>query len=211
MPDISLILLIFSMVVALAGIIFWVVQLLSRLNVPDPSLSTKSKLLGITYAFTISMLPWKKESAKLHWVVYLRGILFHLGIFAGIILIFISIFTELTAPAYKLVFGIFLVAGALSGTGAIIWRLYDSKLRTLSKLDDYISPVLITIFLGIATFFVAGVLDRMWFYVVTSVVCLYLPWSKLRHCIYFFFSRVILGMLFSRRGFLTKSKQMQQI
>jgi len=39
---------------------------------------------GITYAFTTGMMPWSKESTRIHMIAYLRGIGFHIGIFTAI-------------------------------------------------------------------------------------------------------------------------------
>src|SRR5574341_1372447 len=45
---------------------------------------------GVTYAFTLGMLPWAKESTRIHMIAYLRGIGFHVGIFAAIGALLIS-------------------------------------------------------------------------------------------------------------------------
>src|SRR4030043_109277 len=43
----------------------------------------RSPGMGVVYAFTLGMAPWAKESARLHWVAYIRGIIIHVGIFAA--------------------------------------------------------------------------------------------------------------------------------
>jgi len=204
MVDIALIILIFSLAVALAGVVVWVVQLLSKRSLADPSPPKGSTKLGVFYAFTLGMLPWKKESARLHWLVYLRGILFHLGIFAGIFVLLLSLFTSIDYPALNLVLSIILGLGVISGVAAILLRLFDPRLRAISMPDDYISPILVTLFLVAATLFVWDEPGRTFFYVSTSILCLYLPWSKVRHCVYFFFSRAIFGAMLGHRGFLMK-------
>src|ERR1051325_3237413 len=47
---------------------------------------------GITYAFTQGMMPWAKESTRIHMIAYLRGIGFHVGIFTAIGAVIISPF-----------------------------------------------------------------------------------------------------------------------
>src|SRR5689334_25347640 len=47
---------------------------------------------GITYAFTKGMMPWAKESTRIHMIAYLRGIGFHVGIFTAIGAVIISPF-----------------------------------------------------------------------------------------------------------------------
>src|SRR4030067_838169 len=38
---------------------------------------------GVLYAYTLGMAPWAKESARIHWVAYIRGIIIHVGIFVA--------------------------------------------------------------------------------------------------------------------------------
>src|SRR5687768_477449 len=53
---------------------------------------------GIQYAFTAGMMPWAKESTRIHMVAYLRGIGFHIGIFAATGAVIISPFWESLPP-----------------------------------------------------------------------------------------------------------------
>src|SRR5512138_3436013 len=53
---------------------------------------------GIQYAFTTGMMPWAKESTRIHMLAYLRGIGFHVGIFAAIGTVIISPFWEDLPP-----------------------------------------------------------------------------------------------------------------
>jgi hypothetical protein len=38
------------------------------------------------------------------------------------------------------------------------------------------------------------------FYVVGAVMLVYIPFSKIRHCVYFFYSKFFFGLSFGRRG-----------
>ena len=40
------------------------------------------------------------------------------------------------------------------------------------------------------------------FYLVSAAMLIYLPLGKIRHCLYFFFSRTFFGKFFGRRGVL---------
>ena len=203
MPDLSLIVLIVSLAVALLGIGAWIFQLFSRPSTCDPSPGKGSDILGVLNSFTLGMLPWKKESARLHPLVYLRGIGFHFGIFAGILVLLLSIF-QITLPAIlNLVLGVLLWLGVVSGAAAIIARAADPMLRGISNADDYISPVLISLFMITGALYIMGPLGTVYFYAATSVLCLYLPWSKVRHCVYFFFARAKIGTMQGHRGLLT--------
>jgi len=202
MIDIPLTFLIVSLTVALVGVGVWIFQLFSRDSACDPSPGKGSANLGVLYAFTLGMLPWKKESARLHWVVYLRGICFHIGIFAGILALLLSIFSIAGGGTLSLVLSILMWIGAVAGVAAIISRAADANLRGISNPDDYISPALIILFMSTGALHVTGLIGAVYFYVAASVLCLYLPWSKVRHCVYFFFSRGKIGAMMGHRGLL---------
>jgi hypothetical protein len=202
MINVPLMILLFSLSFALVGVGVWIFQLFSRNSVCDPSPAKGSDMLGVLYAFTLGMLPWKKESARLHWLVYLRGISFHVGIFAGILALILSIFNVSSPGIVGLVLSIFMWLGVFSGAASIVLRAADPKLRGISNPDDYISPALISLFLVLGALHVTGSLGTLYFYLATSVLCLYLPWSKVRHCVYFFFSRGKIGSMMGHRGLL---------
>ena len=202
MIDIPLTILLFSLAIALLGVGVWIFQLLSRDRVCDPSPGKGSDKLGVLYAFTLGMLPWKKESARLHWLVYLRGISFHVGIFAGILVLILSIFNVTGPFALSLVLSILMWLGVVSGVASIVSRAADPRLRGISNPDDYVSPALITLFMLTGALYIASLLGTVYFYVPASILCLYLPWSKVRHCVYFFFSRGKIGAMMGHRGLL---------
>jgi nitrate reductase gamma subunit len=203
MIDIPLIILLISLTVALLGVGVWIYRLLSRPGACDPSPGKGSTKLGILYAFTLGMLPWKKESARLHWMVYLRGIAFHAGIFAGILALILSIFNVTSHAILSLALSVLMWLGVISGVAAIISRVADPMLRGISNADDYISPALISLFMTTGALHIVGLPGTVYFYIATSVLCLYLPRSKVRHCVYFFFSRGKIGAMMGRRGLLT--------
>jgi hypothetical protein len=204
--DVSLAVLLFSMLVAIIGVARWVVQSLAQPRVPDPSQPKGSVLGGVYYAFTGGMLPWKKESVRLHWFSYVRGVLFHLGIFTGIVVLLLSLFVDIGNSASAAAFSPTLGLGVVAGILGIVARLTDRNLRALSTLDDYVSVSLVILFLLAALSFVFDAASRAMFYAMTSALCLYVPWSKVRHFVYFFFSRMTFGAMFGRRGVLPAPK-----
>jgi len=202
----SLIILLFSLLFAVIGLAVRIVQLLAHPVVKDPSRPKASAMKGVFYAFTIGMLPWKKESARLHPLVYLRGVLFHIGIFTFVVLLFVSLFVNLSHLSGRLAFSPFLGLGFIAGAAALVARFTDRNLRALSRPDDYISPVLVTLVLLSGLAFVLNIASRTVFWGFVSVLCLYLPWSKIPHVAYFFFSRTVFGVMFGRRGVLPVGK-----
>jgi len=202
----SLIILLFSLLFAVIGLAVRIVQLLAHPVVKDPSRPKASAMKGFFYAFTIGMLPWKKESARLHPLVYIRGVLFHIGILTFIILLFVSLFIDIRHLSGSMAFSPFLGLGFIAGAAALVARFTDRNLRALSRPDDYISPVLVTLVLLSGLAFVLNIASRTVFWGFVSVLCLYLPWSKIPHVAYFFFSRTVFGVLFGRRGVLPVGK-----
>jgi hypothetical protein len=39
-------------------------------------------------------------------------------------------------------------------------------------------------------------------YIISAITFVYVPLGKIRHCLYFFFSRIFFGKFFGRRGVL---------
>lgn len=161
-----------------------------------------SSFAGIVYAFGWGMLPWEKESAAKHIWTYVGGILYHLGIlmailFLAMVLLGISLSTILLQTVR-----ILLVIGAMCGVALLIKRILKPQMRSLSSGDDYLANVLVDLFLLAAlagTFAEAMVVP---FLGVVMVIFLYIPFGKLRHCVFFFYSRILFGDFFGRRGVL---------
>jgi hypothetical protein len=204
--NLLLIIIIFSLSFAFAGLVLRIIRLLAYPVASDPSPSKASARRGIFYAFTTGMLPWKKESAKLHLLTYLRGILFHIGVFTAIILLFVSLFVDLTQVNWSITFGLTLGLGFLAGVIALASRLTDRNLSAISRLDDYISLGLVILVQLAGFMYVLTAMSRTIFWGIFSILLLYLPWSKIPHVIYFFFSRTVFGTLIGRRGILPVPK-----
>ncbi|MEZ5082888.1 MAG: hypothetical protein R2750_05505 [Bacteroidales bacterium] len=155
---------------------------------------------AIVYAFTGAMSPTKKESAFLHLPTYTAGLLYHVGTFLSIF-VFIMLFLGIAIEgwfAYTIA-AILLISG-ISGAAILIKRIIKKQLRDLSNPDDYISNLLVTFvqFLSIA-----AILNHIFlpvYFVLASILFLYLPLGKLKHTIYFFAARYHLGIFYGWRG-----------
>jgi len=191
----------------LVGILLRLREIMQRPYKKDYSRSRGSARRGILYAFTLGMAPWEKESTRQHWVAYLRGIFFHLGVFAAFGVLLVSPWLD-RLPSLIIWIGLALTAaGALFGFAGIAMRLMGENERALSLLDDYFSVFLTSLFIALA----CGVL--VWpgllpvFYLVTALLCVYVPFGKIRHCVYFFFSKFFFGKNFGHRGVLGPDNQ----
>ena len=200
-------------IIAIAGMALGAIGILLRLrdimNRPfkkDLSRERGSPRRGILFAFTLGMAPWEKESTRIHWVAYLRGIFFHIGIFMAIAVLCASLWLHLL-PAWLTWTGALITAlGALFGFAGIYMRLSGPNERLLSLPDDYASVFLTSLFVALAslTLVLQAVLPV--FYIAAGVLGAYLPISKIRHCVYFFYSKFFFGLNFGRRGVIGQPK-----
>ncbi|MDD5338556.1 MAG: hypothetical protein PHG35_03985 [Dehalococcoidales bacterium] len=203
----SYLVLIVSLVVGLGGILVRVAMLLGHSAPKDPSPPRVSPFKSIVYAYTIGMLPWKKESARLHKLVYLRGVLLHLGVFTSIVLLWLSLFVDAKSLYGSVAFSPLLGLGFLAGLAAVIVRIADKNLRALNRPDDFISLILVTLIILSAFGYVLSITSREVFWGAASAVLLYLPWSKIPHVAYFFFAKNVFGIYFGRRGVMPAPKK----
>jgi hypothetical protein len=156
--------------------------------------------VGVFYSFTIGMLPWKKESTRRHWIAYLRGVMFHIGIFTGLFALIVSPFFKEMNKTFLLAVALLTGLGALMGYAGIVMRLVERNLRSISTPDDYISVSFVSLFL---TFLTLAILNEKFLtamYLTSAVTLIYAPLGKIKHCIYFFFSRFFFGLHLGKRG-----------
>ena len=199
--------LMFSQLLALAGLLGGIYGITRRY------LETKRRTLpadksplkgnpqhGITYAFTLGMMPWVKESTRIHMIAYLRGIGFHVGIFTAIGALIISPFWGLLPGVVTFLIMIVLGTGTLLGAAGGVMRLAEHNLRGLSIPDDHFAVWLVTVWMAVAALAVWNEAFLAAFYILSAITLAYIPLGKIRHCLYFFFSRTFFGRFFGRRA-----------
>jgi hypothetical protein len=166
----------------------------------DRSIPKDSATKGILYAFTLGMAPWSKESTRLHMLAYLRGIAFHVGIFAGLAAFLASPWFETIPLIVRVAFAILTGFGAAMGVAGALMRVVEHNLRAISTPDDHASVWLVTIFLAAMTIVLGATafVPAMW--VIAAAMLVYAPLGKIRHCIYFYFGRLFFGIHIGRRG-----------
>ena len=179
---------------------------------------------AILYAFTGAMSPAKKESAYLHLPTYTAGLFYHMGTFLSIILFFLIILEVAFKEWVSFVLALFLGISAFSGMAILVKRILKKELKTLSNPDDYISNILVTLFqfmtvaVLLTPIFIQSyspaviqsshptVQPSNWpavqliYYLLFTLLALYIPVGKLRHAVYFFAARYHLGYFFGWRG-----------
>ncbi len=176
--------------------------LLARPYRPDRAQPRGSAWRGIVYAFTWGMMPWAKESTRRHFLPYVRGVLFHLGIFATLATLAVSPWRSALPASITMAGLVFTGIGAVGGLIGILMRIFDERLRALSHPDDYAAVVLVTVWQAAGMAFWT---DPRWtaaFYALSALTLIAIPLTKIRHCIYFFFSRFFFGLFYGRRAVL---------
>ncbi|HLC34535.1 MAG TPA: hypothetical protein VJJ70_06000 [Anaerolineales bacterium] len=192
---------------ALAGLAICVAGLglrwrksMERARPRDLAPARGSGMAGVAYAFTAGMMPWAKESTRLHWAAYIRGIGFHVGIFAGLPLLAASPWWGLLPHVGRLGLGTMLGLGAVLGAVGIVMRLREPILRALSTADDYAAIVLVSLFLALEAAALASAAWMPAMYLGAGILLAYIPLGKIRHCLYFFFARAFFGQFVGRRA-----------
>lgn len=195
--------------VVLAGAIIFVVGLIRLILATqrspfrsDIAPARGSASRGVLYAFTSGMAPWAKESARIHWVAYIRGIIFHLGIFLGLALLIASPWLTQIPTQARLSIAAILEIGAILGLAGFWIRWHEPALRQLSTPDDYASLTLATLLLACGGIAAALIEFLPVFWIISGITLAYTPFSKLRHFVYFFYARIYFGLVFGHRGLL---------
>jgi len=189
-----------------AGLLLQLKDILNRPFRQDLSQPRGSERRGILYAFTLGMAPWEKESTRIHWLAYLRGIAFHTGIFSAFGLLLVSPWLENLPQPIRWVGMMITGLGALAGFAGIAMRRTEPNLRALSLPDDYFSVFLTSLFIALAFLVLLTPAALPYFYLVTAALSVYVPLSKIRHCAYFFYSKFFFGKTFGRRGVIGQTK-----
>lgn len=155
---------------------------------------------AISYSFIGAMNPSKKESAYLHLPTYTAGLLYHTGTFICFALFFLLLFDiRFTDSIQWILIGI-LTASSVSGFGIFVKRITLKKLKHLSNPEDYISNLFVT---GIQIFTLIVLMKETfapYYFILVSLLFLYLPLGKLKHSLYFFAARYHLGFFYGWRG-----------
>jgi hypothetical protein len=157
---------------------------------------------GVFYAFAQGMMPWEKESAAKHLLTLVAGVFYHAAIFAALAFLVLRLTSVPISSIAEPLLRIVLAVGLACGLGLLAKRAMKPYLRAISTLDDVLANLLIDLFL-------AAALLCSWFpnlepafFIVAIVLFLYIPLGKIRHCFFFFYSRILFGAFVGRRGVL---------
>ena len=166
-----------------------------------------SERSGIAFSMMNIALPWAMESTRNKPGFYLQFILFHLGVAAAIGATFIIPYAPrfFKIPAAVWSFRVIIGLAFLIGLLRLIRRLRDPVVRLISSLDDYASLVLMIFYFGAGVLAVGGDQPRseaplIFFFGLTALFLVYVPFSKIGHYLYYPFTHFFLGRSLGRRG-----------
>lgn len=148
------------------------------------------------------MLPWEKESAAKHIWTYIAGILYHVGILTGMLFL-VTVLLRISLPVVILeMVRITLAVGMVGGLALLIKRITQPHMRILSDGGDYLANIIIDLLIlsALATTFTETMLVP--FSTIAIITFIYVPFGKIRHCVFFFYTRVLFGDFFGKRGVL---------
>ncbi len=189
-----------ALTICLANCLFHFFRLIRLGNPKDYARPKADPSTAIRYSFTGAMNPGKKESAFLHLPTYTAGIIYHLGTFLSIFLFLVFLTGFHFEGIAALICGYSLIISFIAGTGILIKRIVKKELRSLSNADDFIANFLVTLFHLFTARYLFFEGFALPYFILASIILLYLPLSKLKHVIYFFAARYQLGIFFGNRG-----------
>jgi hypothetical protein len=158
---------------------------------------------GIAYALGRGLLPWEKESARRHLATYMAGIVYHTGVFSAGADLTALVVGIMFPPLILFLLRLGMAAGLVSGIGLFAKRAALPFSRALSRFEDYAANLFVDLFLALA---LAATFDSHTaapFLALSAILILYIPLGKIRHCLFFFRTRIHFGRLLGRRGILS--------
>ena len=155
---------------------------------------------GIAYAFTVAFAPWAKESASRHLPSYVAGIAVHLGVFAALARLALSVVGATPPRLVGGVLALVFCAGLACGLALLVKRAADPRLRAISVPEDFFANALVDAVLaaGLVATLRPGALPA--FQILGAALIAYAPLGKIRHMLLLLTARRALGATLGRRG-----------
>jgi hypothetical protein len=200
-------LVLLSALYSIAALLFLYRRSLSFGRKKDFSSAKGKSKDGIIYAFGKGMTPWGKESAGKHLPTYLGGIIYHGALLSAILFIFWDMFRLLLPSVILTLLQILWIIGCAAGIILFIKRSVSSMLRRLSCPDDFFANLVADIFLALT---ILASINAGWitaWQIFTIILFIYIPFGKIRHCFFFFVTRIVFGVFFGRRGVFSRSSR----
>jgi hypothetical protein len=185
-----------------------ILALLGHRLVKDRAVPRGKELPGILWAYVTIFMPWSMESTSRQWPRYLEFAFFHLGIFVNILVSFLISYTPRVLETFvREVFVLIVAAGMVMACVRLIRRIVIPRMRIISTPDDYVSLIIAILFLafGIPAVYGSGMALIIYF-LIAFIFLVYEPFSKIRHYIYFPFTRYFYGVQIGSRDLVRKTR-----
>lgn len=205
-----------ALLVFIAGMVYRLVRILMLGWTRDRIPARGSKAAGVAKSFLKGILiwpfiPWVKRTFSRNPVIYLAGGLFHLALFVVVILsaAHMLVWKSLLGfgwPTLPLPIIDWLAAvGIIAMVALLIYRLTDPLMKLLTGLPEWLNWFFV--FLPMITGYIMT--HHLWFsYEVlfslhmlsVDVLLIWIPFSRISHFMFYFFSRTIHGQEFGKRA-----------
>ncbi|NOR14835.1 MAG: hypothetical protein GQ544_03940, partial [Candidatus Aminicenantes bacterium] len=86
-----------------------------------------------------------------------------------------------------------------------------SYMRHISCPDDFVANILVDGFVLLALLDTLLVGIQAYFWGVAIILFLYIPMGKIRHCFFFFYSRILFGAFFGKRGVFPRKRKTSRV
>jgi hypothetical protein len=193
---------IFSFLFSVIALFLLVLKTFSFGKKPLHAVPRSDAQKGILYAFGRGMLPWEKESSGKHLPSYFAGMLYHTAVFAALFYLFSLIFSLELSKLFISFLRFLLVLGFIGAFTLLFKRVFSLPMRKISCPDDFAANIIVDLFLIFALVHTYSARVTPLFFLLGITMFLYIPVGKIRHCFFFFYSRILFGRFYGRRGVL---------
>ena len=186
--------------------VLYTIKIIQLMRMPMPwerAPQAGSGTRGIMHSYGTIFVPQWMESSRRHIWRWLEFSVYHVGALVAIVNTFTFSFTPgLMTPVVRWIFAILIAPAIVVGLIKLARRIFQPELRIVSTPDDYFSLVSLEFFFFAAV--MALVFDtafwRMAYFLITAAFLFYVPFSKISHYVYFFFSHYLTGKRYGWRG-----------
>ena len=187
-------------------IVLYTIKIIQLMRMPMPweqAPQRGSGRAGIVHSYGTIFVPQWMESSRQHVWRWLEFGIYHVGALVAIVNTFTFPFTPwLMTPVVRWIFAILIAPAIIVGLIKLARRILRPELRIVSTPDDYFSLVSLEFFFFAAI--MALLLDtpfwRLAYFLITAAFLFYVPFSKISHYVYFFFSHYLTGKRYGWRG-----------
>ena len=185
-------------------------QVLNKIPAGEGTPARGDHKKAIRYSYMSIAMPWDMESYRKNWFRYVEFAIFHVAMAVAIGAAFTIPWAHSFMAEPVIVYGLqgIFGLGALVGASRLVRRIAKPEMRVISSPDDYFCLFLLEAWM------VSGVLmapqtSELWlaaYFWLATFFLFYVPFSKISHYVYWFFTRYYVGKHFGHRGVFPKKK-----